>query len=257
MGGPAVEITELEATLNGAQSLCVLTGAGVSAESGIPTFRGPDGLWQKYRPEDLATPQAFARDPNLVWEWYAWRRQLIHRAQPNPAHYALAELEDRFAASPGRRFTLATQNIDGLHERAGSRNVIRLHGSIWELRCTACGTERRDESLPLDPFPPRCGCSAWMRPGVVWFGEALPEAAWEQAAAAAAGADVFLVVGTSALVQPAASLPLLAKQKGARLVEINPVPTPLSEWADLVMPGKAGEVLGQLRGQWSAKTHTV
>lgn len=244
-----MEINDLEAILSRAQSLCVLTGAGVSAESGIPTFRGPDGLWRTYRAEDLATPQAFARDPMLVWEWYAWRREIIHRAQPNPAHYALAELEERFASRPGARFTLLTQNIDGLHERAGSRNVIRLHGSIWELRCTGCGNERWDDSVPLDPFPPRCDCSSLMRPAVVWFGEGLPEAAWERAAVAAASAEVFLVVGTSALVQPAASLPLLGKQKGACLVEINPFPTPLSEWADFVLTGKAGEVLGALRGR--------
>jgi NAD-dependent deacetylase len=240
---------DLETILFNAQSLCVLTGAGVSAESGVPTFRGPDGLWRQYRAEDLATPEAFARDPMLVWEWYAWRREIMHRAQPNPAHYVLAEVEGQFASRPGAKFTLVTQNTDGLHERAGSRNVVRLHGSVWELRCTECGAERWDESVPLDPFPPRCACDSLLRPGVVWFGEPLPEQAWSRAAEAAASADVFLVVGTSALVWPAASLPLQARQKGARLVEINPVPTPLSELADLVLTGKAGEILGGLRSR--------
>ncbi|MBI3933583.1 MAG: NAD-dependent deacylase [Acidobacteria bacterium] len=240
-------IAELEAALSGARSVCVLTGAGVSAESGIPTFRGPDGLWRKYRIEELATPEAFARDPILVWEWYAWRREIMHNAQPNPAHYALAELEDQFALRPGCGFTLVTQNVDGPHERAGSRNILRLHGSVWQLRCVACGAEREDRSVPLDPFPPRCACGSMMRPAVVWFGETLPEAALQQSIEAAAAADLFLVVGTSALVYPAASLPLVAQQKGARLIEINPDPTPLSDLADLTLTGKAGEILGALR----------
>src|SRR3990172_4653929 len=145
---------ELQALLSVARSVCVLTGAGVSQESGIPTFRGADGLWRQYRAEDLATPEAFARDPLLVWEWYAWRRELIHRAQPNTAHFALVELEERIAAQTGGQFTLLTQNVDGLHERAGSRNVVRLHGSIWHLRCTRCGAERRDDSVPFYPFSP-------------------------------------------------------------------------------------------------------
>ena len=238
---------DLEAFLSPAKSLCVLTGAGVSQESGVPTFRGADGLWKQFRAEDLATPEAFARDPMLVWEWYAWRREIIQRAQPNDAHRALVEIEERFASQPGGRFTLLTQNVDGLHERAGSRNVIRLHGSIWQLRCTRCGAERQDDAVPLDPFPPRCACSALMRPGVVWFGEPLPEAAWAQAAQASAAADLFMVIGTSALVQPAASLPWIAKQNGARLVEINPFPTPLSDYADQVIRGKAAETLGKLR----------
>jgi NAD-dependent deacetylase len=240
---------DLETILFNAQSLCVLTGAGVSAESGVPTFRGPEGLWRQYRAEELATPEAFARDPMLVWEWYAWRREIMRRVQPNPAHCLLAELEDRYASRPGTKFTLITQNTDGLHERAGSHNVIRLHGSVWTLRCTRCGAERWDESVPLDPFPPRCACEAMMRPGVVWFGEGLPEQAWSLAAEASDSAEVFLVVGTSALVWPAASLPLRARQAGARLVEINPAPTPLSELADSALTGTAGEILGGLRSR--------
>jgi NAD-dependent protein deacetylase/lipoamidase len=244
-------VAELEAALSGARSLCVLTGAGVSAESGIPTFRGPDGLWRNFRIEELATPEAFARNPLLVWEWYAWRRELMRSAEPNAAHYALADIEDRIARRPDASFTLVTQNIDGLHERAGSRNIFRLHGSVWVLRCTECGAEREDHSMPLDPLPPRCAageiCGSMMRPAVVWFGEMLPEDALRQSIQAAADADVFLVVGTSALVHPAASLPVVAKQHGARLIEINPDPTPLSEIADLTLTGKAGEILGALR----------
>jgi NAD-dependent deacetylase len=244
---PRTEAGNLEEILFSAESLCVLTGAGISQESGVPTFRGPEGLWRKFRPEDLATPEAFARDPLLVWEWYAWRRELIHRAQPNAAHFALVELEERIATQTGGQFALLTQNVDGLHERAGSRNVVRLHGSIWRLRCSRCGEEREDCSVPLDSFPPRCGCSGLLRPAVVWFGEPLPEAEWNQAARAAAQARVFLVVGTSALVHPAASLPLIAKRSGARLVEVNPVPTPLSDLADCVVRGTAVEALGKLR----------
>ena len=242
---PLANIPALERLLRSARAVCVLTGAGVSQESGVPTFRGEDGLWKQFRAEDLATPEAFRRNPLLVWEWYAWRREIIHKAQPNAAHFALARLEAKLASSGGR-FTLLTQNVDGLHERSGSRNVVRLHGSIWIVRCASCGTERLDESVPLDPFPPRCSCSAVLRPGVVWFGEALPEDAWEKAARAAASADLCLVVGTSALVQPAASLPLLAKRNGARLVEINPDPTPLSPLADLLIASKAAECLGRL-----------
>lgn len=242
----AVEKAHLDTILSSANSICVLTGAGISQESGVPTFRGDGGLWKRYRPEDLATPEAFARNPLLVWEWYAWRRELIHRAQPNAAHLALVRLETMLAAKPGGKFILLTQNVDGLHERAGSRNVVRLHGDIWQLRCTSCGAERQDYAVPLEPFPPRCSCSSIMRPGVVWFGEALPEEAWGRAAAAAASCELFLVIGTSALVHPAASLPLLGKRSGARLIEINPDPTPLSDLADVTIQAKAAEVFGHL-----------
>jgi NAD-dependent deacetylase len=241
---------DLDALFSAAHSVCVLTGAGISRESGVPTFRGEDGLWRKYRAEDLATPEAFARDPLLVWEWYAWRRELISQAQPNAAHLALVDLESRIAARPNGRFTLITQNVDGLHERAGSLSVVRLHGSIWHLRCSRCGAEREDRRVPLDSFPPRCaqpGCSALLRPAVVWFGEPLPDAEWKHATLAAAHADVFLVVGTSALVYPTASLPWAAKQSGARLIEINPAPTPLSDLADCVLRGPAAEILGELK----------
>ncbi|MBI3894891.1 MAG: NAD-dependent deacylase [Acidobacteria bacterium] len=242
-----METTDLEAFLSRAKALCVLTGSGISQESGIPTFRGNDGLWKQYRAEVLATPGAFARDPKLVWEWYAWRREIIHRAQPNAAHQALVELEAEFSARPGGRFALLTQNVDGLHERAGTGNLIRLHGDIWRLRCTGCGAERQDYSVPLDRLPPHCSfCFSLLRPAVVWFGESLPQEEWARAADVSASADLFLVIGTSALVQPAASLPLLAKQNGGLLIEINPAPTPLSGLADLAIRGKAAEVLGGL-----------
>jgi len=232
-----------------AERVAVLTGAGISAESGVPVFRGPGGLWRQYRPEDLATPGAFARAPRLVWEWYDWRRSVVAQAEPNAGHLALAELERRT-----KDFTLITQNVDGLHERAGSRRVLKLHGDLWTLRCTGCGAERVDGTVPLPELPPRCAlrlrsgqaCGALLRPGVVWFGESLPADVLERAMAAAARAQIFLVVGTSAVVQPAAGLPLLARQAGGRVVEINAEPTPLTDLVDASFLGKSGELLPRL-----------
>lgn len=234
-------IPQAKQWLSEARRIAVLTGAGVSAESGVPTFRGPGGLWRTYRPEELATQGAFARDPKLVWEWYDWRRSLIARVDPNPGHSALAALEDR---SP--EFTLITQNVDGLHERAGSRRVHRLHGSIWRVRCTECCAETTDDRVPLPEIPPRCGCGALVRPGVVWFGEPLPATEWMAAERAAKTCDLFIVVGTSAQVYPAAALIPMAAQAGARIIEINMEDTPLSGVAGLSLRGKAGEILPQL-----------
>lgn len=218
-----------------------LTGAGVSAESGVPTFRGSDGLWRNFRAEELATPGAFSRDPALVWEWYDWRRSKIAAVKPNPAHYALAEMEKHH---PG--FTLVTQNVDGLHRLAGSRNLVEIHGCIWIVRCTGCGAEDENRDVPIT-IPPKCaGCGELMRPGVVWFGEALPSGVIESAFAAAAEADLMIVAGTSGVVQPAASLALRAKDAGAFVVEVNPDSTPLSTAADIRLSGKAGEVLPNL-----------
>lgn len=218
-----------------------LTGAGISAESGIPTFRGAGGLWRSFRPEELATPEAFARDPKLVWEWYLWRRGLSAQAQPNAGHYALVRLEQR---TP--RFTLVTQNVDGLHDRAGSRNILKLHGDIWEVRCTACGRQERDERLAFDCLPPRCACGGLLRPAVVWFGEMLPAAVWQAAEEAVRAAEVLLVAGTSAVVYPAAGLVPLARSAGAKVIEVNLEQTPLSASADCSLRGKAGEILPDL-----------
>jgi len=227
--------------IENARSIAVLTGAGISAESGIPTFRGPGGLWNNHRPETLATPEAFARDPKLVWEWYDMRRQRVSSARPNPGHRALAALE-----SSGMPFTLITQNVDGLHRAAGSRNLIELHGSLFRLRCLTCGREEENHTVPLSLLPPRCGCGGMLRPGVVWFGEALPADAIRQAIRAAEQCDVFLVCGTSAVVYPAAALPERAIAAGARVIEINLEPTPFTDYAHISLRGKCGELLPQI-----------
>ena len=241
-------IQALRRTLREADFIVALTGAGISAESGIPTFRGAGGLWRNFSPEKLATPEAFAHDPRLVWEWYDWRRGIIHNAQPNPGHRALAELEQRKAAEPAAKgcFTLVTQNVDGLHDRAGSRNTVKLHGDIWLVRCVECGATERNEQVPLVPLPPRCRCGGLLRPAVVWFGEPLPAAEWQRAFEASSRAQVYLVVGTSAQVYPAAGLAEVARDGGARLAIINPDPTPLDQIAEWVLRGPAGEILPRL-----------
>ena len=221
----------------------MLTGAGVSAESGIATFRSPGGLWRNFRAEDLATPEAFARDPILVWQWYDWRRGLIAAASPNPGHAALVLLEGHAA-----KFTLITQNVDGLHDRAGSRNVLKVHGDIWILRCTKCPREWRDDRTPLPEIPPRCECGALARPGVVWFGEGLPQNIWKSAEEAAATCDVFVVAGTSGVVYPAAGLVALAKRRGALTVEINVAESAVSPHVDHLLRGASGEILPALAG---------
>jgi NAD-dependent deacetylase len=227
--------------LGRASRVAVLTGAGISAESGIPTFRGAGGLWRNFRAEELATPQAFERDPKLVWEWYEWRRGLIAQAEPNEAHRALAQLER------GKQpFALITQNVDGLHDRAGSRTIWKVHGDIWTLRCSRCGRERVDLSIPLRPLPPVCACGGLERPGVVWFGEGLPENVWQGAVAASRQAEVFLVVGTSAVVYPAAGLVELARSSGAKVIEVNVAESAVSEAVDYCLLGPAAQILPQL-----------
>jgi len=279
-----LSLPEARALLARAERVVVLTGAGVSAASGVPTFRGRDGLWGSFRAEDLATPEAFARDPGLVWAWYLWRRGLVAACAPNAAHRALA----RYAlARAGVR--LVTQNVDGLHERAareaagpdgapGPALPVTLHGSLFRDRCTACVFER--DALPAaapgstaDPRPkactedgpptgsaappprlpehalPRCpDCGALLRPGVVWFGEALPAGALEAAARAARRAEVCVVAGTSALVHPAASLPLETLRAGGVVIEVNPAPTPLSRVAALALRAGAEDALPELLG---------
>jgi NAD-dependent deacetylase len=230
---------DLISLIRNANCVMVLTGAGVSAESGIPTFRDPQtGLWAGYKPEDLASPQAFVKNPKRVWEWYTWRRKLIEVAAPNPGHYALAALQSRIPS-----LILATQNIDGLHQRAGSQNLIELHGNIFRARCL---DENRvwpswDETKGNPPHCPDCG--GMLRPDVVWFGEALPELSLQQAYSAAQKCNMVMTIGTSGLVQPAASLPLIAQECGAVFVEINLQQTVLSKEADFCLQGLAGEVL--------------
>lgn len=228
--------------LRSARAAAVLTGAGISAESGVPTFRGAGGLWKQYRPEELATPEAFRRDPALVWEWYDWRRGLIRGVEPNAGHYALAQWQMRHHA-----LTLITQNVDGLHDRAGSTDILKLHGDIWTVRCTKCGAESHDDRVPLDEIPPQCGrCGGLLRPAIVWFGENLPAEVWARAEQAVESCDVLLVAGTSAVVYPAASLVPRAKARGAKVIEVNLEETPMSELVDASLLGKAGEILPQL-----------
>lgn len=223
------------------------TGAGVSAESGIPTFRGAGGLWEQFRIEDVATPEAFERNPRMVWEFYNLRRRAVFQAQPNAAHTAFARLEEIFPA-----FVLITQNVDRLHQRAGSRRVIELHGNLCETRCTNCGRVDDKSGVELGDLP-RCeACGGLLRPAVVWFGEPLPPGAWAQAEEAANRADCMIVVGTSAQVYPAAGLVAMAKRHGAAILEINLEPTPVTPLADVSIFGRAAEILPAVvdRAEW-------
>ena len=251
MGGGIDLESRIEAVgdaLRRARRVCVLTGAGISAESGIPTFRDAmNGLWSQFRPEDLATPEAFARDPEFVWRWYEERRRRVAAATPNPGHFALADIESRVPA-----LTLVTQNVDGLHQRAGSRNVHEYHGSLMRDRCTIEGTvaERAGDPAGL----PRCArCGALLRPDVVWFGEPIPEAPLRIAAQAAAECEVFLSIGTSSLVHPAAGLADIARAAGATIVEVNPDRTAISDAADLRLGGRSGELLPRLAARLSSE----
>ncbi|MFH1862112.1 MAG: NAD-dependent deacylase [bacterium] len=220
--------------------IVALTGAGISAESGIPTFRGADGYWRQYRPEELATPEAFASNPHLVWEWYIYRRQLIAQSRPNSGHLALFELENLLAD----RFTLITQNVDGLHARTGNKRTLELHGNIFLNRCNRCFKRFSDDVLDFSLFPPSCPkCSGAIRPDVVWFGESLNISVIEDAFGSSRMATLFLAVGTSAVVHPAASLPIAAHENGAFLIEINPDATPLSPFADCVLRYPSAKVL--------------
>jgi NAD-dependent deacetylase len=235
-------ILKLAAKFNPDVRITVLTGAGVSAASGVPTFRGPDGLWKNYKPEKLATADAFARDPRLVWEWYDWRRQILSDKKPNPAHHVLAAWSRRYP-----QFKLITQNVDGLHEDARTENVIRFHGSIWEVscwqRCPSSPSKWLDRTVPYKEIPPHCPyCGGLIRPGVVWFGEAIDPVALQKSLQSA-DCDLFLTIGTSSLVYPAAGLVYEAKSRGAYTVEINVEPTPASNVLDQVFPGPAEEIL--------------
>lgn len=234
--------SDLTHLLEKAERVAVLTGAGVSQESGLRTFRDAQtGLWAQYRPEDLASPEAFARDPKLVWDWYAWRREAIKSVRPNPGHYALTEMEKRFPV-----FTLITQNVDGLHHMAGSRNLLELHGNILKVRCADCGRYTETWGDDLDHVPVCESCGGLLRPDVVWFGESLPRAELESAIEAARACQVFFSIGTSGLVHPAAALGYAAHNKGSVVVEINAEPTPLTPKADFFFQGKSGEILPHL-----------
>lgn len=219
----------------------VLTGAGISAESGVPTFRGENGLWKKFKPEELATFDAFISNPQLVWEWYEYRRKLISEVKPNPSHYGLVEMQSYF-----ENFHLVTQNVDGLHQKAGSKEVIELHGNIKRNKCVGCGQKFEELEISSKEIPPKCRCGGMLRPDVVWFGEMLPQEAMNNAYEYSTYCDLFFSIGTSALVYPAASLPLIAKRAGAYLVEVNLEKTELSSLADEVFLGKAGEIMPEI-----------
>ena len=233
---------DLLSLLRRTSKLVALTGAGVSQESGLRTFRDAQtGLWAQYKPEELASPQAFARDPKLIWDWYAWRRETVKGVRPNPGHHALAEMEKR---STG--FTLITQNVDGLHRMAGSQNVLELHGNIQRVCCSECGRLAETWSDDSESVPQCESCGGLLRPDVVWFGESLPRDQLEAAVEAARSCNVFFSIGTSGLVQPAASLAFAAHNRGAIVVEVNAEETPLTPKADFFFQGKSGELLPEL-----------
>jgi NAD-dependent deacetylase len=238
-------INALRQALKVADRVAVLTGAGISAESGIPTFRGDGGLWQSHHATDLATPEAFARDPELVWKFYSWRRQLISKVTYNPAHKALVELEQRVDS-----FTLISQNVDGLHLQAGSQNLLEIHGNLWKVRCTKCQKITLNRSPDMGLLPKCDDCGGLLRPHVVWFGEALDPDILHRAVEACRISQVMMVIGTSAVVQPAASLALEAKSAGAIVAEINLERTPHSHIMDYSLFGKAGAIVPKLLEDW-------
>lgn len=227
--------------LRESKSVVVLTGAGISAESGIETFRGKDGVWSRFNVDDLATPEAFERDPKFVWEWFDSRRELLTKLKPNPAHHTVAEMENYY-----EEFHLITQNIDGLHQRAGSKDVVELHGSIWRVKCLKEGRSFENYEAPFKELPPRCECGSILRPDVVFFREPLPFLELTKAFDVSGKCEVMIVIGTSAVVQPAASLPLIAKENGAYLIEVNLEESQNSPIMDECFFGKAGEILPEL-----------
>lgn len=232
---------KLISLLKRAERIMVSTGAGISTESGVPAFRGEGGLWENFRPEELATPEAFQRDPAKVWKWYDWRRQMIRKVEPNSGHYALVEMESMIP-----RFFLFTQNIDGLHQKAGSKMVHELHGNIWRVRCLKEKKIFESFETPFQEIPPRCSCGSLIRPDVVWFGEPLPVEVLTTAHQVAENCDFFFLIGSSATVEPAASLAFVAKNSGAVIVEINDEITPVTEIANECFLGKSGVILPAL-----------
>jgi NAD-dependent deacetylase len=248
MAAATAELDRAAALLRRAERVAVLTGAGISAESGIPTFRDAGGLWAGHVIEDVATPSAFRRDPKLVWEFYNERRAKLRSVVPNPGHLALVRLEERLG--PGR-FAVITQNVDGLHRLAGSRTIHELHGNLARTRCTGCGRIEDRGLEPLGDLPKCPQCSALLRPDIVWFHELLPTGPWEAAETAVAKSDLLIVVGTSAIVHPAAGLIQTAKTLGRPVVECNTQATAASSLADVVLVGKSGEILPQLMDRLS------
>jgi NAD-dependent deacetylase len=240
--GNEANLTAVAAALRLARRVAVLSGAGISAESGVPTFRGAGGLWRGRRAEEVATPTAFGRDPELVWAFYNERRAALREVRPNPGHLAIVAMEERFGEG---NFTLVTQNVDGLHTAAGSRRVLEIHGNIRRVRCTACGQVTDRGLEPLAELPKCDGCAALLRPDVVWFEEMLPEAIWGEAVAAVERCDILLVVGTSAVVYPAARLVPVALSLGATVIEVNPEPA-LGLEGVVRLQGKSGELLPEL-----------
>jgi NAD-dependent deacetylase len=240
---PADNLERAISYLARSRRVTVLTGAGVSAESGVATFRGASGLWEGHRIADVATPEGFQRDPTLVWRFYNQRRVNLASVQPNAGHYALASLEQRLAEG---NFALVTQNVDGLHRAAGSCRVLELHGNLRRVRCTGCGTLEDRNLEPLGELPHCPACSGLLRPDVVWFGEILPQDIWIAAEEAAKRCDCFLVVGTSAVVYPAAGLIMLAKDHGARVIEVNLQQTDASAIVDAGLYGPSGQILPKL-----------
>lgn len=235
-------LSKLAEQVRNCRRMVVLTGAGFSAESGVPTFRGKEGLWGKFKPEELATMEAFMANPKVVWEWYSWRRGLISGVKPNPGHNALVELENQI-----EDFVLVTQNVDGLHRAAGSRNIVELHGNILHNKCMKCESQyESDTDIDPDNIPTCKECGGRIRPDVVWFGEMLDPETIERAFKVAEKAEICFSIGTSSVVQPAASLPMMAKRSGATLVEVNPEETPITSMADYYFPAKSGEFLPQL-----------
>ncbi len=233
-----MSLSDARSRLASAQAVTILTGAGISADSGVPTFRGTDGLWRNFRAEDLATPEAFERDPRLVWEWYNWRRELIATKHPNIAHLAIAALESRV-----NDFWLITQNVDGLHRAAGSTRLSEIHGNIWMVRCTACAAVTDNHQVPLSLLP-RCGqCGGLLRPHIVWFGESLHEEDLARCANQLQACDVLLVIGTSGVVYPAAGFASIAKEAGAYVIEVNLGPTPQSDLVDIALRGRAKDLV--------------
>ncbi|NIP31428.1 MAG: NAD-dependent protein deacylase [Candidatus Dadabacteria bacterium] len=233
------EISKAYELIQESEKITVLSGAGISAESGVPIFRGDGGLWNNYRPEELATPKAFFENPEIVWQWYDWRRSLMKKAEPNAGHYALTELQRQ-----KEKFTLITQNVDGLHQKAGTQDLIEMHGNLWEIRCTKCGHIEKNYEVPLKELPPMCDkCGELMRPNIVWFNEIIPMQVIDKCLLAIEDSDLFLIIGTSGIVEPAASFGILAKQNEKPVIELNLEQSPNTGLYDISIRAKSGEVL--------------